>query len=212
MTFDTQARGIWRHQGGYTYITLRCGNAKYFGNVRYIESCIYKATTLLDGSIYYLLNNWHKTYMYRNINASNAAGATIYKYLDQQCDFGLDIQIKYGSPYCVTCPTMSTGPRSLKPSTRRRRYVLGGGIPGSVRILGQVTQFCKTCLICIKAQVIIVQLLAFCVRGRSGIAAEALACDQEHRTPPATTPTSTTTASDDTNRRMGTKPRFKNFC
>ena len=34
---------------------------------------------------------------------------------------GLTIQIKYGLPYCVTCPSMSTDPGSLnlaKPSTR----------------------------------------------------------------------------------------------
>ena len=31
------------------------------------------------------------------------------------------IQIKYGLPYCVTCPSMSTNPGSLKPGTRRSR-------------------------------------------------------------------------------------------
>ena len=47
------------------------------------------------------------------------------------------IQIKYGLPYCVTCPSMSRDPGSLNPGTRRSR------VPGwwSVRILGQVTQF-----------------------------------------------------------------------
>ena len=31
------------------------------------------------------------------------------------------IQIKYGLPYCVTCPSMSTDPGSLNPGTRRSR-------------------------------------------------------------------------------------------
>ena len=53
----------------------------------------------------------------------------------------LVIQIKYGLPYCVTCPSMSTDPGSLNPGTRRSR------VPGwSVRILGQVTQFWQNIL------------------------------------------------------------------
>ena len=35
--------------------------------------------------------------------------------------FGLIIQIKYGLPYCVTCPSMSTDPGSLNPGMRRSR-------------------------------------------------------------------------------------------
>ena len=51
------------------------------------------------------------------------------------------IQIKYGLPYCVTCPSMSTDPGS-----RGVAKYPGGGIPGSVRILGQVTQFWQNIL------------------------------------------------------------------
>ena len=50
------------------------------------------------------------------------------------------IQIKYGLPYCVTCPSMSMDPRSQTRVRGVAEYP-GGGIPGSVRILGQVTQF-----------------------------------------------------------------------
>ena len=32
-----------------------------------------------------------------------------------------EIQIKYGLPYCVTCPSMSTYPGSLNPGTRHSR-------------------------------------------------------------------------------------------
>ena len=39
------------------------------------------------------------------------------------------IQIKYGLPYCVTCPSMSTDPGSLNPGTRRSR-VPGWRDPG----------------------------------------------------------------------------------
>ena len=39
------------------------------------------------------------------------------------------IQIKYGLPYCVTCPSMSTDPGSLNPGTRRSR-VPGWWDPG----------------------------------------------------------------------------------
>ena len=39
------------------------------------------------------------------------------------------IQIKYGLPYCVTCPSMSTDPGSLNPGTRRSR-VTGWWDPG----------------------------------------------------------------------------------
>ena len=39
------------------------------------------------------------------------------------------IQIKYGLPYCVTCPSMSTDPGSLNPGTRRSR-VAGWWDPG----------------------------------------------------------------------------------
>ena len=39
------------------------------------------------------------------------------------------IQIKYGLPYCVTCPSMSMDPGSLNPGTRRSR-VLGWWDPG----------------------------------------------------------------------------------
>ena len=58
------------------------------------------------------------------------------------------IQIKYGLPYCVTCPSMSMDPGSLNPGTRRSRVpeYPGGGIPGSLRILGQVTQFWQNIL------------------------------------------------------------------
>ena len=38
-----------------------------------------------------------------------------------------------------------------------------------------------------------------------------LACDQEHRTPPITTPTTTTSAFNDTNSRKGIKTPFKKF-
>ena len=41
----------------------------------------------------------------------------------------LDIQIKYGLPYCVSCPSMSTDPGSLNPGTRRSR-VSGWWDPG----------------------------------------------------------------------------------
>ena len=33
----------------------------------------------------------------------------------------MDIQIKYGLPYCVTCPSMSTDLGSLNPGMRRSR-------------------------------------------------------------------------------------------
>ena len=59
------------------------------------------------------------------------------------------IQIKYGLSYCVTCPSTSTDPGSLNPGTRRSQGYAsypGGGIPGSVRILGQVTQFWQNIL------------------------------------------------------------------
>ena len=39
------------------------------------------------------------------------------------------IQIKYGLPYCVPCPSMSTDPGSLNPGTRRSR-VPGWWDPG----------------------------------------------------------------------------------
>ena len=53
-------------------------------------------------------------------------------------------QIKYGLPYCVTCPTMSTDPGSLmlNPGTRRRCY------------WDRRQSFGKTYLICIIAQVL----------------------------------------------------------
>ena len=49
---------------------------------------------------------------------------------------GMTIQIKYGLPYSVTCLSMSTDPGfpTFAPYP-------GSEIPGSVRILGQVTQF-----------------------------------------------------------------------
>ena len=39
------------------------------------------------------------------------------------------IQIKYGLPYCITCPTMSMDPGSLNPGTRHSR-VPGRWDPG----------------------------------------------------------------------------------
>ena len=42
---------------------------------------------------------------------------------------GWVIQIKYGLPYCVTCPSLSTDPGSLNPGTRRSR-VPGWWDPG----------------------------------------------------------------------------------
>ena len=59
--------------------------------------------------------------------------------------YNLVVQINYWLPYCVTCPSMSTDPGSLNPGTRQNRLP-GGGIPGSVRILGQATQFCQNIL------------------------------------------------------------------
>ena len=41
----------------------------------------------------------------------------------------LAIQIKYGLPYCVNCPSMSTDPEYLNPGTRRSR-VPGWWDPG----------------------------------------------------------------------------------
>ena len=46
-----------------------------------------------------------------------------------------DIQIKYGLPYCVTCPSMSMDPGSLNPGTRRSR-VPGWWDPGIRTITG----------------------------------------------------------------------------
>ena len=57
----------------------------------------------------------------------------------------LVIQIKYGLPYCVICPSMRRDPGSLNPGTRRN-LIPGGGIPGSVLILGHVTEFRKNTL------------------------------------------------------------------
>ena len=57
----------------------------------------------------------------------------------------LVIQIKYGLPYCATCPSMSTDPGTLNLGTRRSR-VPGWWDPGSVWILEQVTQFWQNIL------------------------------------------------------------------
>ena len=71
------------------------------------------------------------------------------------CHFNkLTIQIKYGLPYCVTCPSMSTDPGSLNPGTRRSR-VPGWWDPGiRTNFWDRRDSFGKTYLICIIAQVL----------------------------------------------------------
>ena len=48
------------------------------------------------------------------------------------------IQIKYGLPYSVTCPSLSMDPLTR---VRGEAEYPGAGIPGSVWILGQLTRF-----------------------------------------------------------------------
>ena len=65
-----------------------------------------------------------------------------------------DIQITYGLPYCVTCPSMRTDPGTLNPGTRRSR-VPGWWDPGiRTNTWGRWHSFGKTYLICIIAQVL----------------------------------------------------------
>ena len=52
----------------------------------------------------------------------------------------MQYRLRKGCHTVSTCPSMSTDPGSRNPGTRRSR-VPGLWIPGSVRILGQVTQF-----------------------------------------------------------------------
>ena len=59
--------------------------------------------------------------------ASNLTGPT--QFLVARTVWPFVIQIKYGLPYCVTCPSMSTDPGSLNPGTRRSR-VPGWWDPG----------------------------------------------------------------------------------
>ena len=62
-------------------------------------------------------------------------------------------QIKYGLPYCVTCPSMSTDPGPLNPGTRGRgSRVVGSRDP--YQYWGGWHSFGKTYLICIIAQVL----------------------------------------------------------
>ena len=42
-------------------------------------------------------------------------------FADDSAIYTTVIQIKYGLPYCVTCPSMSMDPGSLNPGTRRSR-------------------------------------------------------------------------------------------
>ena len=59
---------------------------------------------------YLIDNNW------RSIRREAIAGIIVGQYV-----MVLVIQIKYGLPYCVTCPSMSTDPGSLNPGMRRSR-------------------------------------------------------------------------------------------
>ena len=61
------------------------------------------------------------------------------------------IQIKYGLPYCVTCPSMSMDPGSLNPGTRRSRVVESRD---PYEYWGRWHSFGKTYLICIITQVL----------------------------------------------------------
>ena len=71
----------------------------------------------------------------------------IYRYINTCIIVLFCYTDKFGLPYCVTCPTMSTDPGSLNPDTRGSRVPgSGGGIPGSVRLLRQVTQFWQNIL------------------------------------------------------------------
>ena len=63
------------------------------------------------------------------------------------------IQIKYGLPYCVTCPSMTTDPGSLNPGMRRSR-IPGWWDPGIRTNTGAGDSFGTTYLICIIAQVL----------------------------------------------------------
>ena len=63
-----------------------------------------------------------------DVKPRNSAGP-LYKALNiMKCE-DINIQIKYGLPYCVTCPSMSTDPGSPNPGTRRSR-VPGWWDPG----------------------------------------------------------------------------------
>ena len=78
------------------------------------------------------------------------------KFYNTICHMGIltiAIQIKYGLPYCVTCPSMSTDPGSLNPGMRRSR-IPGWWDPGIRTNTGAGDTVLKTYLICIIAQVL----------------------------------------------------------
>ena len=73
-----------------------------------------------------------------DVKPRNSAGPLYKAFNIMKCE-DINIQIKYGLPYCVTCPSMSTDPGSPNPGARRIR-VLGAGDTG------QVTQFWQNIL------------------------------------------------------------------
>ena len=113
--------------------------------------------------------------------------------------------IKYGLPYCVTCPR--THPGSLNPRTRRSR-VPGWWDPGIRTNTEAGDSFGKTYSTCIIAQVLgncHIPWLAFCVRGRWWVAAESWDLWSGALRTTCTTTTTNTFAFNDTSRHEGHK-------
>ena len=101
-----------------------------------------------------LLIHWHSS-VHSGLTSRHTGSPLGYHWLRVGESFfytdTLTIEIKYGLPYCVTYPSMSTDPGSLNPGTRRSR-VVGSRDPYEYR--GRWHSFGKTYLICIIAQVL----------------------------------------------------------
>ena len=69
---------------------------------------------LLPDEIFFML-----IYLLTNVKKVGTSGEFLLGTLHNWV--GNVIQIKYGLPYCVTCPSMSTDPGSLNPGMRRSR-------------------------------------------------------------------------------------------
>ena len=69
-----------------------------------------------------------------------------YDGIVQDCIISIDIDIKYGLPYCVTCSSMSTDPGYLNPPSPRTRRV---GSRDLYEYWRKWNSFGKTYLICI---------------------------------------------------------------
>ena len=107
-TYHTARSRVSRHKWIQWQIDF---GVSYTDNVSYVSFAIHRWCTRVK--IFFPVSN--------SRNHFTVCNCLEFRSSQTYLDSDYVIQIKYGLPYCVTCPSMSTDPWSLNPGARRSR-------------------------------------------------------------------------------------------